>query len=55
MFKDPATRQQGDYPASGMAAAFTDVGFSLNLGEIGMAVYDPVKSGFGWHIIKRIE
>jgi hypothetical protein len=39
----------------GMVRAFGDVGFSLEVGEIGMAVYDPKKSPFGWHIIKRIK
>ncbi|MFO0984713.1 MAG: peptidylprolyl isomerase [Planctomycetota bacterium] len=47
--------KEGDYARSGMAPAFGDVGFKLKVGEIGMATYDPQKSPFGWHIIKRIE
>lgn len=39
----------------GMVPAFGDVGFSLKVGEIGMADYDPQKSPFGYHVIKRIE
>ncbi len=35
--------------------AFADVSFSLKVGEIGMAVYDPQTSKYGWHIIKRIK
>ena len=34
---------------------FGDVGFELEVGEIGMADYDPEKSQYGWHIIKRLE
>jgi hypothetical protein len=40
---------------NGMVPAFGDVGFSLEVGEIGMAPYDERKSPFGWHIIKRIN
>jgi hypothetical protein len=39
----------------GMVAAFGDVGFNLEVGEIDMAPFDPKKSPFGWHIIKRIK
>jgi parvulin-like peptidyl-prolyl isomerase len=38
-----------------MVPAFGDVGFALPPGQIGMAEYDPVKSPYGWHIIKRLE
>jgi hypothetical protein len=31
------------------------VGFSLKVGEIGMAEFDHANSRFGWHIIKRLE
>jgi len=31
------------------------VSFSLPAGGVGLAVYDPQKSKYGWHIIKRIE
>ncbi len=43
------------YPRDGMVPAFGDVGFPLQIGEIGMSEYDPAKSPFGWHIIKRLE
>lgn len=38
-----------------MVKAFGDVGFSLEVGEIGMAEYDPAASKYGWHILKRVE
>lgn len=38
-----------------MVAAFGDVGFPLKVGEIGLASYDPQKSKYGWHLIKRVE
>lgn len=46
-----------EYPRQGMVAAFGDVGFALQVGEIGMADYDPVtkSSPYGWHIIKRVR
>ena len=47
---------KGDYtPRGRMVPAFGDVGFPLKVGEIGFAVYDPNKSPYGWHIIKRVE
>ncbi len=55
MFTDPPARQPGDYPASGMVPAFGEIGFSLAVGETGLAVYDPAKSPFGWHVIQRVE
>jgi len=45
----------GIYPRDRMVPAFGDVGFPLAVGEIGMASYDPQKSPYGWHIIKRIK
>ena len=38
-----------------MVPGFGDVGFKLDVGEIGMSEYDPVKSKLGWHIIKRVK
>jgi hypothetical protein len=49
---DPSKKE---YPRARMVKAFGDVGFSLAVGEIGLAVYDPATSKYGWHIIKRIE
>ena len=43
------------YERSMMAPAFGDVSFSLGVGEVGLAWYDPNRSKFGWHIIKRIS
>jgi parvulin-like peptidyl-prolyl isomerase len=38
-----------------MVPAFGNVGFALNVGEIGIADFDPQTSPFGWHIIKRLK
>jgi parvulin-like peptidyl-prolyl isomerase len=38
-----------------MAESFGDVSFSLEVGEFGLANYDPEKSKYGWHIILRIK
>jgi len=51
----PPDPKQKRFARDSMVAAFGDVGFPLEVGEIGMAAYDPRKSPFGWHIIKRIE
>jgi len=43
------------HPRSAMVPAFGDVGFALEVGELGMAPYHDEASPFGWHIIKRIS
>jgi len=45
----------GEYPRDKMVPAFGNVGFAISPGNIGMADYDPQKSPFGWHIIKRLK
>jgi hypothetical protein len=45
----------GEYPRIRMVPAFGDVGFSLAVGDIGMAPYDSTRSPYGWHIIKRLQ
>lgn len=42
-------------PRSGMVSAFGDVGFPLEVGQVGIANYHPRTSPFGWHIIKRLK
>jgi len=38
-----------------MVQSFGDVAWRLPVGGIGVAPYDPAKSRFGWHIIKRLK
>ena len=45
----------GVYARGRMAGAFGDTGWRLEVDEIGVAPFDPVKSPFGWHIIQRVE
>jgi parvulin-like peptidyl-prolyl isomerase len=49
---DPAKKE---YPRARMVRAFGDVSFGLAVGGVGLAVYDPATSKYGWHIIKRLE
>jgi len=49
---DPAKRE---FSRARMVKAFGDVSFGLEVGGIGLAVYDPATSKYGWHIIKRLE
>jgi hypothetical protein len=49
------TPSADEFSRDRMVAAFGEVGFSLAPGEIGLAEYDPARSPFGWHIIKRLE
>lgn len=42
-------------PRDQMAAAFGDVGFKLEVNEIGLAEPDAQNSPFGYHIIKRLK
>ena len=44
-----------EYPRARLVKAMGDVSFRLRIGEIGLAVYDPAASKYGWHIIKRIK
>ena len=48
-------RSKQEFARTGMVPAFGNVGFGLEVGGIGLAVYDPATSKFGWHIIKRLE
>lgn len=43
------------YPRGEMVPAFGDVGFKLDVGEYGLAPFDPQSSKYGYHIIKRID
>ena len=42
-------------PRHMMVPAFGDVGFPLQVGDVGVAEYNPQSSPFGWHIIKRLR
>lgn len=46
---------QGEYPRDQMVSGFSDTAFSLKVGEVGIAEYDPQTSKYGWHIIKRLR
>jgi parvulin-like peptidyl-prolyl isomerase len=50
-----STDGSAGYPRSGMAPAFGDTGWRLAVDQIGVAGYHPQRSGFGWHIIKRVK
>lgn len=47
--------QGEEFPRDQMVPAFGDVGFKLQVGEVGLAEYDQQKSPYGFHIIKRIN
>ncbi len=44
-----------EYSRTRMVKGFGDVSFSLAVGEVGLAAFDPAASKYGWHIIKRLE
>ncbi len=48
------TAREGEYERSGMVAAFGDVGFRIEVNEVGLAEFST-SSPYGWHIIKRIK
>ena len=48
-------RDSNIYPRKGMVAAFGDVGWRLDVGEVGVAPFDQGTSPYGWHIIKRTK
>ncbi len=50
----------GTYPMTkatrgGMVAGFGNVGWRLQVNQLGVAPYEPKVSPFGWHVIKRIK
>ena len=53
-------KSKGEFGRTGMVKGFSDVAFSLSVGNVGMASYQPDKekdgvSPYGWHIIKRLK
>ncbi len=51
----PRAPQPREFERDGMVPAFGDVGFRLPRGAIGLAEYDPQKSPFGFHLIRRVD
>lgn len=49
---DPSKKE---FPRTRMVKAFGDVSFGLEVGGVGLALYDPATSKYGWHIIKRLQ
>lgn len=47
------SREPGKYPRAGMVPAFGNVGWRLDVGQVGVAGFDPETSPYGWHIIQR--
>ena len=43
------------FPRGSMVPAFGDVGFPLDVDEVGMSEYDMQSSPYGWHIVKRLK
>jgi hypothetical protein len=38
-----------------MVGAFGDVGWRLDIGEVGVSNYSQTASPFGYHIVKRLK
>jgi hypothetical protein len=55
MSNNGVTPAAGEYGRGQMVPAFGNVGFTLKVGEIGIADYDSRTSPFGYHIIKRVK
>jgi parvulin-like peptidyl-prolyl isomerase len=47
--------EAGEYPRTDMVPAFGNVGFQLDVGQVGMSTFDAKDSPYGWHIIKRLK
>lgn len=50
-----ARPSRGEFARSLMAPGFGNVSWRLEVGEIGVAPYDPKQSPFGWHVVKRLN
>jgi len=57
MVSDPSlqSKHPGSHLRTGMVPAFGNTGWRLQVGEIGVADFDSVKSPYGWHIVKRTK
>jgi hypothetical protein len=53
--KGEGDQKKGIYKRTGMVAAFGDVGWRLDVNQVGVAPYHPRNSPYGWHIIKRLK
>lgn len=53
--RGPGDRNQNVFPRNGMVPAFGNVGWRLNVGEVGVAAYNQQTSPYGWHIVKRTK
>ena len=53
--KGEGDQKKGVYKRSGMVGAFGDVGWRLDVNQVGVAPYHPRNSPYGWHIIKRLK
>lgn len=51
----PADRENLIFSRRSMVAAFGNTGWRLEVGQVGVAQYDPQASKYGWHIIRRLE
>jgi parvulin-like peptidyl-prolyl isomerase len=45
----------GEVSRSTMYRGFGDVSFRLQVGQVGIAEYDPQTSAYGYHVIKRVK
>lgn len=50
-----APRHPNEAARKNMVRSFGDVGFALEVGEIGIADFDTTTSPFGFHIIQRVK
>jgi hypothetical protein len=48
-------RAPGEVNRTRLVRGFGDVAFSLKVNEVGLCDYDPKKSPYGFHVIKRIK
>ena len=51
----PSDASKEEYERRNMVPAFGDVGFKLQVGQAGLAKFDPAASPYGWHVIKRVQ
>ena len=55
LVNDKIEAQPGEKERYDMVKYFGDIAFGLEVGEIGIAVYHPTRSPYGFHVIKRLE
>lgn len=55
LVSDDRQPAEGEFKRGRMVEGFGDTAFALEVGDVGLCVFEAAVSPFGWHVIKRVE